>query len=193
MTKSTLTRRLRLALLAAAVPLAACEDPFANQPWSALPDTVTLYSAGRAEYAGMPSALNIAGPSVSIVAIDQIGAAGEWDFLLNEEDGALLFVPSGVVPGLDSRAGLALRDETTLEALTRAPSGAGAYSRDPLTLIEGRIYVLRSRRAQCGFTSGSNYGKMQVVALDAEHGTAVLAVVRNPYCDDRDLIPPDDD
>lgn len=193
MTKQTLTRAIRLPLLAAAFSMTACDDPFANQPWSAVPDTLTLFSAARDDYAGIPAALNIAGSSVSVVAIDQAGAAAEWDFLLNEEEGALVLVPSGIVPGLESRAGLFRSDETTLEAVTRAPSGSDSYSSEAVALELNAIYVLRSRRAGCGFTSGSNYGKMKVVALDVALGTAQLAVVRNPYCDDRDLIPPEDD
>lgn len=193
MTKQILMRAIRLPLLAAAVTMTACDDPFANQPWSAAPDTLTLYSAGRVEYAGIPAALNIAGSRVSVVAIDQAGAATEWDFLLNEESGALVFVPSSVIPGVESRAGIVKSEETTLEAVTRAPSGSDAYESEAVTLELNAIYVLRSRRAGCGFTSGSNYGKMKVVALDVALGTARLAVVRNPYCDDRDLVPPEDD
>jgi hypothetical protein len=34
---------------------------------------------------------------------------------------------------------------------------------------------------------------MQVVALDHALGTVEFAIVRNPYCDNRDLVSPDDD
>jgi hypothetical protein len=192
MTKSIFLRRIRLPLLAAVLALAACDDPFANQPWNAVPDTVSLYSAGRIEYAGMPSALSLAGNSIGIVAIDQTGGAGEWDFLLNEEEGELLLVPSSIVPGLESRAGIVRSDASTLEEVERAPE-SGAFSMEAEALIEGAIYILRSRRSNTCIARGSNYAKIEVVDLDEARGIATIAIVRNPYCDDRDLIPPDDD
>lgn len=189
-----LPKTIRLPLLALALLSAACDDPFANPAWSDRPDTLTVYSGMRAEYAGMPSAVNLTGNFLTLVAIDDLGAATEWDFMLGEEGGALLWVPQSVVPGLeDSRSSIAETDATTLDAVSRAPSGSDAYTKEPVALEEGAIYVLRSRRSSTCYTRGSNYAKMEVIALDPVLGTAQVAIVRNPYCDDRDLVPPDEE
>ena len=190
MTKHRLTRFLALPLLAAPLLLGACDDPFAAQPWDESPDTLTLYSGARSEYTGMRSALDLW--NVTTVPIEVQGATGQWDFLLTEEGGRLAFVSASVVPNLDSRAGIATTDATTLEELRRAPGESAAYVQTAVPLVEGAIYVARSRRLSCGFVTGSRYGKFKVTSLDAARGIVEIAVVRNPYCDDRDLFPPED-
>lgn len=195
MSKQALLRLTRLPLLAVALLTAACDDPFANPAWSDVPDTVTVFSAYRPEYAGMASAINLTGNFLSLVAIDDLGAATEWDFMLGEDEGNLLWVPSSVVPGReDSRSSTARMQETTLEEVRRAPEPSGdRYSKEPVVLEEGVVYVLRSRRSNTCYIRGSNYAKMKVIALDPALGTAEIAIVRNPYCDNRDLVPPDED
>jgi hypothetical protein len=191
MMKHRLTRSIALPLLAAPLLLGACDDPFAAEAWDATPDTLTLYSASRAEHTGLNSALDLW--NIATVPIEVQGATGQWDFLLTEQAGVLSLVSASVVPNLDSRAGIVATDATTLEELTRATGESSAYVRTPVTLRAGAVYVARSRRLSCGFVSGSRYGKLKVTSLDSERGIVELAVVRNPYCDDRDLIPPDDD
>lgn len=185
------TRYFAPLLLAAPLLLGACEDPFAAQPWDATPDTLTLYSASRAEYTGLRSALDLW--NIATVPIEVQGATGQWDFLLTEEGGQLVLISANVVPNLESRAAIATTDATTLEELTRASGESEDYVRTAVPLRLGAIYVARSRRLSCGFVSGSRYGKMKVTALDAARGIVELAVVRNPYCDDRDLVPPEED
>ncbi len=195
MSKQALLRLTRLPLLAAAVFTAACDDPFANPAWSDVPDTVTVFSAYRPEYAGMPSAINLTGNFLSLVAIEDLGAATEWDFMLGDAAGALLWIPSSVVPGQeDSRSSIAAMDASSLDEVTRAPEPtADRYTKEPVALEEGAVYVLRSRRSSTCYVRGSNYAKMKVIALDFALGTAELEIVRNPYCDNRDLVPPDED
>ncbi|MHB1167923.1 MAG: hypothetical protein ACYC28_01415 [Longimicrobiales bacterium] len=195
MSKQVLFRLTRLPLLAAALLTAACDDPFANPAWSDVPDTVTVFSAYRSEYAGRPSAINLTGNFLSLVAIDELGAALEWDFMLGEEGGDLLWIPSSVVPGReDSRSSIASMDAMSLEEVRRAPEPNGdRYTKEPVALEEGAVYVLRSRRSSTCYIRGSNYAKMKVVDLDFALGTAEIEIVRNPYCDNRDLVPPDED
>jgi hypothetical protein len=76
--------------------------------------------------------------------------------------------------------------------VTEAPRDTAAYSQSPVQLRTDVVYVLRSRRAPCGFTSGHRYAKMQPIELDHARGIYRFAVVRNPYCDDRALVPPQD-
>jgi len=196
MSKQALSRLTRLPLLAVALLTAACDDPFANRAWPDLPDTLMVFSAYRPEYAGKPSAVSLTGSFVALVAIEDFGVTNQWDFMLGEESGNLLWVPSSVVPGReDSRSSIAKMDGvTSLDEVRRAPEpGGDRYTKEPVVLEEGAVYVLRSRRSDVCYSRGSNYAKMQVVALDHALGTVEFAIVRNPYCDNRDLVSPDDD
>jgi hypothetical protein len=57
----------------------------------------------------------------------------------------------------------------------------------------GQLYIVRSRAASCGISNGYRYGKLQALSLDVPRGIATFRFVRNPYCDDRALIPPNTD
>jgi hypothetical protein len=76
--------------------------------------------------------------------------------------------------------------------LREAPRDTALYTAGPVPLRTGVVYVVRSRRAQCGFSTGQRYAKMMAAEVDVERGTAQLAIVRNPFCDDRALVPPAD-
>jgi hypothetical protein len=174
--------------LAALLSFAACDDGFGPQTWDATPDTTVLYSLSRPELIGRPSAYDFT--TLVRLSVESTGATGNWDAVLAEEGNTFVFVPSGNFPGIVSRAGIGTTTHTTLESLTRAPGDTAAYSRSPVPLREGAVYVVRSRIAAClGFGSGTYYAKFQVISIDAAAGTVRFAAVRNPYCNNRDLIP----
>jgi hypothetical protein len=176
----------------AAVMLTACSDPWGPQPWSANPIDITLYSASRPEYVGLVSALDLASEPVMAVSIEAPGATGQWDMVLVEQNGVLSLAPAGWFEGLTSRAAIATVQDRAFIDVTEAPRDTAAYSQAPVQLRTDVIYVLRSRRGQCGFTTGHRYAKMQPIELDQARGIYRFAVVRNPYCDDRALVPPQD-
>jgi hypothetical protein len=181
----------RWALLLAALPLAACGDDFGPQTWDATPDTTLLYSLSRPEYIGRPSAYDFT--TLTRVSVEATGSTGNWDAALAEQNNGFVLVPSGNFPGIISRAAIGETTYTTLDQLTRAPGDTADYSRAPVPLREGAVYVVRSRIAPCiGFGSGTYYGKFQVVSMDAATGTIRLAAVRNPYCNNRALVPEED-
>lgn len=176
-----------------ALLVSGCGDSFGPQSWDATPDTVTLFSASRAELLGEPAAYDLV--QRRAVAIESPTVTGSWDFLLVEDDGTFLMLPAAAVPGLESRAGIAQSTESTLEAVLQAPSDTAAFSLSGVPIVPGRIYVMRSRREVCpgGFGSGVRYGKLHAIAVDPTMGTFRFAVVVNPFCNDRSLIPPEDD
>jgi hypothetical protein len=77
--------------------------------------------------------------------------------------------------------------------VVEAPGDTAAYLREPVAIRDGAIYVVRSRRVGC-FTGGTGvyYAKLQAIAVDPVAGTFEFAVVRNPNCNNRALIPPQD-
>jgi hypothetical protein len=179
--------------LVAVLTAAACDDPFGPQLWDATPASMTLYSASRAEYVGLVSAVDVVSQPVSPVAIEAPGATGNWDFvLLDGPDGLMFSSSSEAFEGAPTGARIAVITNTSFLDVTEAPSDTAAYSRGPVPLRTDVVYVIRSRRAGCGFTSGVRYAKLQPIEVDPVAGTFRFAIVRNPYCEVRSLVPPEE-
>jgi hypothetical protein len=174
--------------------LAACDDPFGPGSWIAVQDTLTMYSASRAQYVGMGSAVDAVTDPVTVLPIEVPGATGNWDFALIEQGGSLLLAPAGSFTGLeDNRSRIAVLEGQSFASVEEAPSDTARYSAAPVVARTGVVYVLRTRKAGCGLTSGYRYAKMQAVEVDGVRGIFRFFITRNPYCDDRSLVPPDID
>jgi hypothetical protein len=179
-----------LRIIPLVVLVAACDDPYGPRFWSAAPVEVKVYSVSRLEYTGLPSAIDLVGDPVRSLPIEVPGATGNWDFLLADQQGGLVLVPAAELDNVTRSRIAVLRNVDFLD-VREAPRDTALYSAGPVPLEEGVVYILRSRRSACGFTSGYRYAKALPVNVNAANGTAVLAIVRNPYCDDRSFIPPD--
>jgi hypothetical protein len=128
-----------------------------------------------------------------VVEVEQPGAGGNWDVALGGTDTQLQLIPAAAFEGqATSRAAIAPITTTTYELLTEAPSDDAQYVATPVNVTLGGVYVIRTRRAPCGFTTGVKFGKIKVTAVDAAAGTATFSVVVNPYCNDRSFVPPED-
>jgi hypothetical protein len=173
---------------------AACDDPFGPQTWNATPDTTFLYSASRAEYAGLFSVLDITSVPVARLPLEAPGLEGSWDFAVTDLDGGLALTPSSAFDGLggDTRARVAELENTTLDAITQAPRDTTLYTSQSVRIQPGNVYIIRSRRSACGLSSGYRYAKLSSVEIDVERGILHFAIVRNPYCDNRSFVPPED-
>lgn len=183
-------RLLRYIILIVAATQAACDDPFGPQLWSAVPDTVELYSLSRAEFVGQASAFDFV--SLFSVPVEAPGVTGSWDVALVDEAGGLALVSAGAFAGFTSRAAIATIGPGTLEDVTEAPRDTAAYRLTPVVMQPGTVYVIRSRRADCGFGSfGFRYAKVRAVEIDATGGRMSFEYVRNPYCNNRSLVPPE--
>lgn len=169
---------------------AACGDDFGPINWSDVPDTVQIFSVSRPDLLGLPSAFD--GVTLRPVPVEQ--GAG-WDFALAEQDGGFVMLPLSATEGGDTLAALATIGDVTLDEVTEAPPSSD-FVKEPVPIEAGTVYVLRTRRSRCSqFTSltGPRYGKLKAIAVDEEEGTYEFEVVVNPQCNDRALIPPDDD
>lgn len=175
--------------------LAACDDPFGPREWNATPDTAFLYSASRAELIGFVSAFDFTTVPGRPVPLEATGASQNWDVALIDFNGQLALAPSSHFLGQAERSAISEQPNTTLAAITRAPGDSASYSRGPVPLRMGSVYVVRTRSSICesGLGSGIRYAKLQPVVIDQAAGTLRFIYVRNPYCDDRALIPPDGD
>lgn len=172
------------------VILAACDDGLGPLTWDATPVTAVIYSLSRPELIGQPSAYDVVG--LRRIVVESPGATGDWDFALGEENGQLVFLPSGLFPGIGEDVRIAQTPYRVLSAAREAPADTSEYSRGSVPVIEDAVYIIRTRVASCvTFGSGPYYGKFQVLSVDRVNGSIELAAVRNRYCNDRDLVPPE--
>ena len=184
--------RIRFSILiGAALSVAACDDGFGPQAWDDTPRVFTLFSASRPDLLGQPSAFDAV--SLQVVEVEAPSAAGNWDVVLGEQNGQLVLIPAAAFEGQNSRDGIATITGQTFESLTEAPGDTARYSSAPVPIQTGGVYVLRTRRYACSFSSASNFAKLLATAVDAAKGTASFSVVRNPYCNDRSFVPPEEE
>lgn len=184
--------RLQRYLPILVLALAACDDPFGPGSWVAVQDTLTMYSASRAQYVGLGSALDAVTDPVTVLPIEVPGATGNWDLALIEDGSGLQLAPAGAFTGLEeNRSRIAVLEGRDFATLEEAPSDTTRYSAAPVPVRMGVVYVLRTRKAGCGLTTGYRYAKIRPVAIDAARGIFTFVITRNPFCDDRSLVPPD--
>jgi len=182
-----------LLLLGLALVAAGCDDEFGPQVWVDLPDTVTIYSLARPELLGLPGAYDIVNRGA--VRIEQPGMSVSWDLALSEEGGQFVLLPSGVLPDNPSPAALAHMPGADFKTLDAAPKREDSRWVDSLAvpLTVGEVYVVRSRPVSCIYVTGSYFAKMRAVSVDPVVGSVTLELITNPYCNDRALVPPDED
>src|SRR5690606_8921461 len=133
-------------------------------------------------------------PFVLALPIESPAVTGNWDFALLDGNGQLLLAPASSFQGLESRARIAVLPDTALDAVTSASRDTADYTAQPVPVVAGNVYIVRSRRAQCSaLRNGHNYAKLRAVEIDVAAGRLKFEIVRNPLCDDRSFIPPEDD
>lgn len=196
--------RLALALpllAAAALSLAACDDPIGVGQQIIVTDTVTI---------GVPSLVPDTVPTaLDVVSSDQVsvggalgagrfperpGEAENWDVTVRLQNGTFSLLPRGAV-GLESLRA-AVTDPitgTTFEALDEAPASSRFNTGRGVALSVGSVYVVRSRvyRLPGQGVNCWQYAKVQPVALNAAAGTVRLAVATSAGCQDTRLAPRD--
>jgi hypothetical protein len=78
----------------------------------------------------------------------------------------------------------------TLDDVTNAPGDTAFYRREAVAVVPGGVYAVRTRTTSCyPYGSGVMYGKFEVLSVDEVLGAVQLAAVRNPYCNNRSLVP----
>lgn len=184
--------RIKQFLPIMAVVLGACGDSTGPAFWDASPDTLLMYSASVPEYIGLRSALDVIASPVRAVPIEASGATGQWDVALVHDGGSLALVAASAFEGISSRAAVAVIEDAAFDDVDRAPSDTAAYSSQPVPLRSNVVYIIRSRRSSCGFTNGFRYAKLKPIDIDHAAGTFRFSIVRNPFCDDRSFVPPED-
>jgi hypothetical protein len=180
------------AWLVVALPLLAgtlaCNDDLFKIKWQENPDTANLYSLARPEL-NLLSAFDFVGRVP--VRIESPDATGRWEMVLDTQDGQLVLLPPGAVGVLGSRARIIPMGPVPYEEVLRAPSDTTLYVADePVPVVEGNTYVVRTRQAvgvygqRCVY-----YGKFTALAQDPVEGTFSFVFDVSPVCNSRKLYP----
>ncbi|HSH45442.1 MAG TPA: hypothetical protein VK966_06285 [Longimicrobiales bacterium] len=176
--------RSGLFLIAVSLLFSGCDDAFGPQPWGFFPDTADLYSLARPEYIGQPGAYDFL--NLAPVVVEAIrGVPASFDVAITEAaDGTFRLVPGGAFTGFSITPGLVVDSTGTFEGIEEAPRD-GYTVDEPLVADTTVVYIVRSRDAG---TRCVRYGKLEVLEL-RDDGVAVIRAIRNPNCNDRDLVP----
>jgi len=169
----------------------ACDDDLFKVRWEENPDTVVLHSLARPE-------LNLLSAFDFItripVRIESPDATGQWDMVLDTQDGELVLLPPGAVGINDTRAAIAPMGVMDFDAVRRAPSDTAAYFSDrPVPVTVGQVYVIRTRQ-QSGIYGQRcvYYGKFEPLSQDPVAGRMTFQFDVSPVCNNRKLYPPKD-
>jgi hypothetical protein len=175
-----------LVLLAATIPQVAC-DTF-EPTWFAIDDRVLLHSLARVDFVGLASAYDFVGQRPVVVEAPKLQDPYDFDIAVTEINGEFHVMPAGMFEGFPIQPGIVADSSgITFDQLTRAPRDGYVTDRAiPLRL--GWVYAVRTRR---DFRGCNMYGKFEVLALDPA-GIVELRAIRNPLCNDRNLVPPGD-
>jgi hypothetical protein len=181
-----LMRRLAgLLLLVAMTPLLAC-DAF-EPTWFGFVDRVQLHSLARAEFIGHPSGYDFIQQRRVVVEETKLQDPYDFDLAVTEIDGAFHALPAGLFEGFPILPGVAVDSSgIAFENVRQAPRD-GYITDAPVVLRTDWIYLVRTRRDRRGCQM---YGKFEVVDMDAG-GIVEIRTLRNPLCNDRNLVPPE--
>jgi hypothetical protein len=184
--RKALVRRFLLVVVAAVLPsalaLSACGDSTGLGKATIYVDSSVVLAVPTASDT-TPSAFDL--PPFLLRFPEQLSEAENWDFALRRSGSTLRLIPNPFQTG--TLAPLIARSNNTLASIDRAPTARSAYGDTAVTLQQGAVYIMRSRRYSNG-VGGTCYvfGKAEVKSLDLVAETATFILVVNPGCaDDR--------
>jgi len=150
---------------------------------------VLLYSLARPEL-NLPSGYDFVDRRE--LEIQQPGATGLWDLLVDTQDGQLVFVPPGAL-GIDSEVMILPIPDMAFDDLLTAPEDSTLYTRDqPVSIETSSVYVLRTHEGPSRFGVPCVFwGKIQPTEIDLALETVQFIYDVSILCDDRGLVPED--
>ena len=188
---------------AAALVLAACDDPFAVKPQlDVATDTLAVYAINNSAgsyYSGVEVVTidqdGEIGPEVVPILFESGGGARDFDVALDitPEGKAIVYPVRLLVPGSATRPVGLLATDSTFDEVRSAPRGE--YSSDaPVVLGEGEVVIIESPSQSCAFSvnsKGSNYyAKLVVDSIRTEPVERIFVrVTSDPNCGFRSFEP----
>ena len=151
--------------------------------------TVLIYSLARPEL-NLPSGFDFV--DRRLVEIQQPGATGAWDLLVDTRNGQMVFITPGAV-GIDSEVMVLAIPDMAFEDVILAPEDSTLYTRDqPIPIETSSVYVLRTHKGPSRFGVPCVFwGKLQPTQVEPVLGTVEFIYDVSILCDDRGLVPED--
>lgn len=179
---------LGLLVLVTVVPMSTACEGF-EFDWVAVEDSVTLFSLARPEYADLPAAFDFISRSRVVVDRPMSSDPYVFDMAVSEEGGEMVLLPAGVFQTFGVDPGIAIDSSgTTFDELAEAPR-EGYITDVAVPVRTDVVYTVRTRQDGGGCR---RYGKLEVLEVEPE-GILHFRAVRNNLCNDRELIPPEDE
>lgn len=177
-----------LLILVTLAPLSGgCETFDLN--WTPIEDTVSLYSLSRPEFVDLPGAFDFYGRRAVVVEAPKLGEAADFDMAISEVNGEFVLLPAALFATFDIDPGIAIDSSgTPFDDLAEAPR-EGYITDEVVPVRTDVVYTVRTRRDRGGC---SRYGKFEILEVDPD-GMVTFRQIRNRLCNDRELIPPDDE
>lgn len=179
-----------VAVFAVTFGLSACggRDPF-DIGWTQSPDTALIFSLARPDL-NLPSAFDF---HLGIAQVlESASSTGQWDVVLDTQGDQFVFLLPEVL-GIPSEARILELPGLSFDEVVEASSDTTSYTRDePVPVRSGSVYVIRTHTGSDQF--GFNclfYAKLEAVEIDLQGGSLLFVYDANPLCNDRDLVPPD--
>ena len=168
--------------------IVGCDDDLFKINWVENPDTAIIYSLARPE-------LNLLSAFDFLlrvpVQIESPNATGQWDIVVDTQEGQLVLLPPGALGVLGSNAKISPMVGMSFDEVRVAPSDTARYIGDaPVPLNMGSTYVIQTRKGRdfygryCTF-----FGKMEPLALDPVLGRVRFQFDVSPECNNRRLYP----
>ena len=170
--------------------LTACGENIFDIKWTvANVGTALIYSLARPEL-NLPTAFDFV--SRFPVEIQEPGATGNWDLVLDTQDGGLVFLPPGALDIVSEVMVLEMPD-MAFDDVTEAPKDSTLYTKDqPVPVETSSVYVFRTHAAPGRFGLVCvRYGKLQPLQVEPALGTVEFEFDVSTLCDDRGLVPED--
>jgi len=168
--------------------LMGCDDDLFKIDWVENPDTALIYSLARPE-------LNLLSAFDFLlrvpVQIESPNATGQWDIVVDTQEGQLVLLPPGAVGVQGSNAKISPMVGMSYDEVRVAPSDTALYIGDsPVPLNMGSTYVIQTRKSRDVYgRSCTFFGKMEPLALDPVLGTVTFQFDVSPECNSRLLYP----
>ena len=175
-------------LVASVLGIAACGENIFDVNWvNPKVQTVLLYSLTRPDL-NVPSGYDFVNREP--VEIQEAGATGFWDLLVDMQDGQLVFIPPGAL-GIDSDVMVLPMTGMSFDEVLEAPEDSTLYIRDqPIPAEVGTTYILRTHEGQSDFGIPCVFwGKLETTEVHPAAETVVFIYDVSPLCDDRGLVP----
>jgi hypothetical protein len=180
--------RRAITVMLAIFAVGACgEDTGTNWPRPTEPLELSVYDIvdGPVDRA---SALNVvSGVGSGFPLTARVDQTQQWDMAFGMIDGEAFWMPRGFFEGLEPTSGI-LATELDFDEITTAPDDKTLYEyTDPLPIVAGNTYIIRSRNDPTTELPCRIYAKVRVNSIQPDPGWMDFIVLWNPNCDDTNL------